>query len=150
MAGTFQFDNAALGYSVIIDDDDRVAYAYLTHDGSVVGDVWLYNCGQPPDLPEWHDRGSGPFCNPRDYARDTRFSPIDNLGEVSVTWIQDESALTSANVFIRGEMIARLAPGKKPGWSLNASKDGPLAYVLKSGLSEINPHNFSSRSDDST
>jgi hypothetical protein len=150
MAGTFQFDNAALGYSVIIDDDDRVAYAYLIYDDSVVGDVWLYNCGQSPDLPEWHDRGSAPFCNPREYAGDTRFSQIDNLGEVSVTWIQTDGALTSANVFIRGEMIARLAPGKKPGWSLNASKDGPLAYVLNSESPAIDSNDSSSRSDGST
>lgn len=31
------------GWTVVVEDDDRVAYAYLLHEGRIVGDVWLYN-----------------------------------------------------------------------------------------------------------
>ncbi|MEL6732644.1 MAG: hypothetical protein AAFP83_16055, partial [Bacteroidota bacterium] len=30
-------------YAVVIEDDQKVAYAYLLHQGKIVGDVWLYN-----------------------------------------------------------------------------------------------------------
>jgi hypothetical protein len=30
-------------WEVIVEDDDRVAYAYLVREGRILADVWLYN-----------------------------------------------------------------------------------------------------------
>jgi hypothetical protein len=35
-----------------------------------------------------------------------------------------------AEIFVREVLIARLCAGAKPGWSIAAKKDGPLARTL--------------------
>ena len=58
-----QFRSPDPRYSVVIEDDGRVAYAYLLHDDEIVGDVWLYNHGPAPAEPEWRspDAGVSPY-----------------------------------------------------------------------------------------
>jgi hypothetical protein len=51
-------------WQVIVEDDDRVAYAYLVRDGRIVTDVWLYNRMPAPQRPPWHEPGPVmPFLN---------------------------------------------------------------------------------------
>ena len=33
--------DSSSNYSAIFEDDGRVAYAYLLHDGHIIADVWL-------------------------------------------------------------------------------------------------------------
>ncbi|WP_375157246.1 hypothetical protein [Bradyrhizobium sp. RDT46] len=55
------FDESA----VIIEDDGKVAYAYmLDRNGKICSDVWLYNRCPAPIEPEWHDAANLPFANP--------------------------------------------------------------------------------------
>lgn len=35
-------------YSVVIEDDDKVCYAYLYFNKEIIGDVWLYNNVESP------------------------------------------------------------------------------------------------------
>ena len=63
-----KFLNQKTGYSVIFDDDGRVAYAYLlAPDEHIVSDVWLYNRCESPLQPEWPDQEKIPFANPASY-----------------------------------------------------------------------------------
>jgi hypothetical protein len=119
------------GTSVVIEDDGRVAYAYLLNsDGRVIADVWLYNCGAPPKKPEWTSPKKMPFMNPEAFARPDSVSPIRDEADVAVEWKVDRDSVRSAHIFVRGEVWAVLEPGSRPGWSRMALRDGPLAKVL--------------------
>ena len=119
------------GYSGIFDDDGKTAYAYLrSEDDQIVGDVWLYNHGEPPDQPEWDDPSNLPFANPREFVSGEPFDPVEDPSELRFEWIQWWDAPT-LRIHIREEPFAVLTPGSKPGWSRLAIKEGPLALPLK-------------------
>lgn len=122
------------GFRVMFEDDGRVAYAYLlAPDGKFVADVWLYNRGKPPLEPEWHDRSLMPFANPADYVEeDGRFMIPTKPSDISVDWDASDPSGLTARIHVHGELFAMLRPGSKPGWSLLAVRNGPLA--LKLGL----------------
>lgn len=127
-----EFQHAETGLAVVIDDDGRVAWAYLrTADGEVIGDVWLYNHGPAPEEPDWTDPTQVPFLNPASLARDLEQPPARARDDVAVEWTVDGELLL-ADVFLRGELLARLSPGSQPGWSTLAKDDGPCARVLPS------------------
>ena len=113
------------GMSVIIEDDGRVAYAYLKQHGEIVADVWLYNVVATPDENTWTDKAQTPFLNPRNYCTQEEFRRITPDTQVTCT-------LASRHVEVRveGQLMARLSPGIKPGWSRLARISGPLAKPL--------------------
>ncbi|MEO0912171.1 MAG: hypothetical protein AAFY59_04175 [Pseudomonadota bacterium] len=130
MTGFATFADPRSGFSVVFEDDGRVAYAYLL-DGNdrIVGDVWLYNRCVAPLEPEWISPDGMPFANPVGYAReDAGFLPVEEIGDVSVSW---SAAPVAAVVHLRGARFARLMEGSKPGWCVLALKDGPLARVME-------------------
>ena len=123
---------ADAGPSVVIEDNGRVGYAYfLSKSGAVVGDVWLYNRCKAPLSPEWIDRNKAPFANPVGFANeDNVFTLPESADELEIRWSNSTSVLR-AGIYLRGLLIAELAEGLKPGFALAASKDGPLAMVLR-------------------
>jgi len=122
-----EFDNH---YSVKIQDDGRVAYAYLYEGEDVVGDVWLYNQQAPPATSFWLPEDM-PFLNPREYLADNAsIKPITDESQVRCEWNESkDDGLIEAGIYIRDKFIASVAVGAKPGWSVLVAKDGPLAYV---------------------
>jgi hypothetical protein len=118
--------------SVVIEDNGRVAYAYLLdHDKQICSDVWLYNRRPTPIEPEWHDREGAPYANPAPFVDDREIFALPRSGDdFSVEWKREDSSYL-ARVHIRTTLAAVLADGHKPGWSVLAKKDGPLAKVLK-------------------
>ncbi|KQQ73778.1 hypothetical protein ASF70_08225 [Rhizobium sp. Leaf321] len=129
---TASYGDPNSGFSVVFEDDGRVAYAYLlTPDAYIVADVWLYNRVGMSVEPEWHDRNLMPFANPSEFIRhDLSFDFPEAPSDISVTWNASEPLVPTAHVHINGELFGRLRPGSKPGWSLMAAKDGPLALIL--------------------
>lgn len=117
--------------ALVVEDDGRVAYAYLLNaEGQIRGDVWLYNRCPTPTEPEWFDREKAPFANPVPFASpDVDFSMPSSVRDLSVQWEGDRGACV-AKLFIHGRLTAVLMEGVKPGWSVMAEKDGPLAKVL--------------------
>jgi hypothetical protein len=125
-----EFTHDVTGFTVCVDDDGRVAWAYLrAPDGELVGDVWLYNHGPAPDEVDWTDPSAVPFLNPSSHARDLEQAPPRGRDDFSVEWTLDGELLL-ADIFLRGELLARLTPGSQPGWSTLAKEDGPCARVL--------------------
>ena len=120
------------GYSVLVDDDGRVAYAYLLDpNNAIVGDVWLYNRGITPSESEWKDSTKMPFANPIDFVKkDRAFITIRGLSEINLRWGKTNVGI-KVSVFIRNELFAILIEGEKPGRSVLAEKNGPLARVLE-------------------
>jgi hypothetical protein len=119
---------------LLIEDDGRVCYAYayaLDGDDQILGDVWLYNRCATPDAPEWDKPDDLPFANPREFvATDLDFQPPASPSDISVSWLPTAAGDFHVQVYIRDQLIARLGHGTKPGWSILAGKDGPLAKVL--------------------
>jgi hypothetical protein len=129
---TYEFFCGDNERSVIIDDDGRVAYAYLVGaKKEIYGDVWLYNRGPAPIAPEWHDRDAGPYANPADYVDQTIVFPLPRSpADISVEWeVRDGHYI--AYVFFYQKLVAILADDFKPGWALLAKNDGPLAKVMR-------------------
>lgn len=123
--------------SLVIEDDGKVAYAYMCDEGDqIIGDVWLFNRGDAPKEPEWRDRTKAPFANPADYVLEVQFSPPIDLNEFSIVWEMGERYV--AKIFLRNKIFATLADNEKPGKAILAKKNGPLAGVLsiESGIDE--------------
>ena len=110
--------------AVIVEVDDRVAYAYLLENDEIVGDVWLYNVAPTPETVDWRDRDAMPFLNPRSFCSD---EPAPDLRQdVECRWVED-----AVEICAGGIVVGRLAAGAKPGWSRMARMDGPLARTLR-------------------
>lgn len=118
-----QVGDVAEGYSVVVEDDGKVAYAYL-HDPShaIIGDVWLYNRGPTPKSVDWANRDLLPFANPQDFASATTIEPLQREADVMVQWKRASGQPLQANLYIRGELFAVLKDGSTPGWSRLAAK----------------------------
>lgn len=121
--------DTASGYSVMVEDDGHVAYAYLQDTvGEFLADVWLYNRAETPVEPEWHDRTKMPFLNPAPYVRtDVVLTCMEEPSDISVHWEALEQDMIRAWVYLHKKLVGVLVPGAKPGWSLLAARDGPLA-----------------------
>ncbi len=113
-------------YSVIIEDDGRVAYAYLRADDIVVSDVWLYNRCEAPLKAEWRDRTKLPFANPLGFGSENKLGPILSEDDVNIQWGGD-----TVWIHIHGLLWAVLNSGEKPGCCRLALRDGPLAKLLE-------------------
>jgi hypothetical protein len=120
-------------YSVIIEDDGRVAYAYLYLAEEIVGDIWLYNQLETPGRTDWNAKEM-PFLNPAEFIVDDNIiNPIKDNSEVDCKWFlnSDNEFLQEVDIFLRGNLIAKLKHGSMPGWSTLVKKDGPLAKILR-------------------
>jgi hypothetical protein len=118
-------------YRAVFEDDGRTGYAYLLKDKDVVSDVWLYNHGEPPSAPEWHDPSNAPFRNPKQYVKSECVMPANSPKDIRFIW--DRGPNTNdikVSIEIRGEICGQLKPHVKPGWARYALKDGPLARIM--------------------
>lgn len=141
MACEGKFTSSETGYSLVFEDDGRVAYAYLLDPiGEIVSDVWLYNRGGTPAEPEWQRPELAPYANPAGYcvAHDD-FRPVDDIKEVDVEWGSADDGTVKADVYLRDELFAIVAEGVEPGWCRFALKDGPLANVMPAAESATPP-----------
>ena len=116
----------------IIEDNGRVAYAYLVKGNTTVGDLWLYNQAESPIEPEWRDRTKMPFLNPVSFVDSVSMAqPLKTSDDLAVVWELDQDGIvTKAKLFLFGQLYGVLAPLAKPGWCIAALKDGPLAKTL--------------------
>lgn len=117
-------------YTLVVEDDGRVAYGYLLHENTIIGDVWLYNQHASPANTDWQDVENMPFLNPEKDVKEN-IPAILAINQVEVIWSLSASELSKAEIFIRGRLVAIISPGAKPGWSALVKADNPLARVLK-------------------
>jgi len=117
-------------YSLKIEDDGRVAYAYLYEGEDVIGDVWLYNQQEAPAVSFWRAEDM-PFLNPTEYLeKDAAIKPITAETEIRCEWTESlNDGLIEVGIYIRDKFIASITSDSKPGWSVLVVKDGPLALV---------------------
>ncbi len=74
-------------YSLVIEDDGRVCYAYLLKGQEIIGDVWLYNQDKTPAAVNWKSSEELPFLNPSEFVNEGYdFNPIQSTDQLSVQW----------------------------------------------------------------
>jgi hypothetical protein len=121
---------------LVIEDDGRTGYAYLLRDRKIVSDVWLYNRAPTPEKAAWESPEQSPLINPRPFARaEHLFSLPNRKFDLSIGWRRAGDGSLEAEIRLRGQIIAKLIEDEKPGASLMAAKDGPLARMLKRAVS---------------
>lgn len=116
-------------FSIVIDDDDKVCYAYLYEKDQIVGDVWLYNHIETPKFVDWMNKKDLPFANPEMYVKQN-IPPFDELTNIEVKWGMYLNEIYS-EIYVSNFLLAKLKIGSLPGWSTLVKKDGPLALVYK-------------------
>lgn len=112
--------------AVVVEQDERVAYAYLLERGAIVGDVWLYNVTMAPERAEWLEPAPRmPFRN-----------PVTNCSADGESHQQDEFDVRwgalGAEIYLGTELAGRIWPGAKPGQAGRARRRSPIADVLTS------------------
>src|SRR5215469_4091215 len=123
------FSAKGLDYKLWIEDDGRVCYAYLLDpDGNISSQVWLYNRGSNPQT--FEDAPGEPPRNPKVFVADTTYTLPKSTDDLSAQWAHAGGVLYG-RVLIRREIVAILAPGIDPGWSVLAKTDGPVAKALR-------------------
>jgi hypothetical protein len=117
-------------YSLIIEDDGRVAYAYLMEYGDIIGDVWLYNHQEANEASRLNNQQM-PWLNPTEYLKnEASIAPITNKNDVRCEWNESPNdGLIEVSITLHDKFIAQIVSGSKPGWSVLVAKDGPLAQV---------------------
>ena len=116
-----RFDEPAGSRAVVLDDDGRVALAYLLNGEDIVGDVW----SRAPEAVDWKDRSQVPFLNPRSLCASEDVPRLSRHSSVRCAWFENGVEVTD------GTLMARLEHGAKPGWSRLALRAGPLAKPLR-------------------
>lgn len=120
-------------YSLIIEDDGKACYAYLLFDNKVIGDIWLYNQSETPIAPEWNKKEAMPFLNPKEFTKDVNeIGLLDCNREIEIQWsfVDDNCTIDQVKIHVDGRIVAVMKQNSKPGQSINAKKDGPLAKLL--------------------
>ena len=115
------------GRRLVLEDDGRVAYAYLLEHGEIVGDVWLYNVGPDPEEVNWQERADAPLRNPARYCTAQVLPRIDQRRSITCVWSEQ-----GVSLHVDGFRWAYLRKGSKPGWSIKARTSGPLARPFDS------------------
>ena len=87
------------------------------------------NFAREPETPPWADPSRRPpFANPAEFVVPGRFGVVSVPDEISFNWsYREDNAPVAVEIWIRGEIHGRIAPGSKPSYCRLAAKDGPLA-----------------------
>jgi hypothetical protein len=119
----------------VVDDNGRVAYAYLIRHEEIVGDLWLYNQAAAPTDTDCSKRDDMPFLNPVALVNVSQMAaPLLSDADVSAEWIMDSDGLANkVLLYLHGRLYGVLALMAKPGWCVAALQDGPLAKRLNPG-----------------
>lgn len=111
--------------AAVVEDDGRVAYAYLIVGGELLGDVWLRNVGGDPQTVHFKRDDEMPFRNPR-FCATPSLQRIGATSELRCDWDARGVVLS-----VGGIPWAPLDAGSKPGWSRGAALAGPLAKPME-------------------
>ncbi len=120
-----RFDAPDGDLALIVEDDARVAYAYLLQNEQVVSDVWLYNIAPAPETAQWSDPREMPFLNPAEYCKPGSITRLAKESNIQCKWYPN-----AVELLVDGTSWAYLEKGRKPSWSRWTLREGPLARPL--------------------
>ena len=115
-------------YSVIIEDEGHVAYAYLLKKKKIIAHLWLYN--QLNQMDNSSLESGDTFVMPLENIKPGfKLNPIINQEDVYVNWnFSEDSKTIEASIFIRGEFLGNMNNHDKHGCSKAIINDCPGAY----------------------
>lgn len=115
------------GYSLIIDDNGSVAYAYLLYDEDILSEVWLYN-REPSPYKNWKDikQEDLPPQNIEKYVTES-IIPISFEYSIEDNWDIDSEGMVQVNISINEKLVAILNERHKIGSSTMVTEDTPIA-----------------------
>lgn len=119
-------------FTVIFEDDGRVAYCYMMKSGDIISDVWLYNRAKTPTVYPWKTNELPPYLNPKDFCLEINRELPKSVSDVDIRWKTDSDNNVFAFVIILGSLFSILSSNEKPGRALFAAQSGPLARPLDS------------------
>ena len=120
-------------YLVTVEDNGRVAYAYLKNkiDKEIHGYVWLYNRCEAPIVPEWSNKEKIPFLNPAGYTDESSWIQCEvKVQDVTVYWEYEEDQPV-AYVYVFSDLYGVIGFNDKPGYARHATENNPLAKVME-------------------
>lgn len=120
-----KFNELGTSRAIVIEDDGRVAYAYLLVEDTIVGDVWLYNVTKAPTDRVWRNQPSRPYLNPEEFCVTVNHVRLSETSMVECVWFPHHAC-----VMVDGILWAVLWEGSKPGRSRLAKIRGPLALPI--------------------
>lgn len=122
-------------FSVIMEIEEPVVYAYLLDGKEIISDVWLNNLNDNV-CPDWTDRTKLPFENKPEYIQNfEKTVRLDSLSDDCVEWSFDtQDNLIMVKLSKDKVCVAVMIPHKKPGSSINAVVDTRLAFTLKENI----------------
>lgn len=115
-------------WSCAVEDGEASAWLHLLKAGERIASVWLYNHGPAPKEYPWTNGSAPPMQNPKDFVLDVAIRRAQSPEDWQATWIVEPSkGGVEVRLFLRGELIAIVAPEWNPGFCRYASKKSPLA-----------------------
>ena len=120
-----RYDDQQTDRSLVVEDDGRVAFAYLLIAEKIVSNAWLYNVAEAPKTAPWLDGLQIPCLNPREFCAGGTVTRLSDARSVRFVWSPE-----GVDLMLNDHLVARLEKGCKPGWSKFAAKSGPLAKPL--------------------
>lgn len=123
------FYNKDENYSVIVEANSKVCYAYLLSNDEIIGDVWLGNQIPISNEIDFSDPSQMPFPNPEEYLLNPK-ELIEDFEPILIDW-EIFSSTKKVIVYFHNDTKVMLKEGAKPGWSNKVKKSGPLAKVIK-------------------
>jgi hypothetical protein len=117
-------------YSVIIEDNGLVSYAYLLFNDEVIGDVWINNkTNDSSKQVDFTDVSQMPFMNPIENISNIYMNISINYNNIGLHWRLSSNKI-KVLIFLESEIIVALEDGAKPGWSNIVINNSPVANKL--------------------
>lgn len=106
-------------WTVVVEEDGDVAYAYLLRDQKIVSHVWLYNAHRNSSKQELAAL----------VAADVTVRPLRFEVSVRAIWREATAERVVVEIWLYGRLHACLSSDSSPGWCRLAKTDGPLALA---------------------
>ncbi len=123
----FQIKNS--DYSLIIENNGSVVYAYLLKGKNIISELWLYNIGMAR-YKTWDniEDDDMPLQNLDKYIR-KKYTTFPSIEDITIQWLTKKNYL-AVYVYINDDLIGYLDNDNKIGYSVLVNQDTPIAKRL--------------------
>lgn len=110
---------------LIVEDNGKVAHAYMCEtSGKLLGVVWLWNHGPPPD--DFEGVRGEPVRNPKRYLI-AWGDPVPESGDEIKVNFMIKDGVPDCAIYVRDRLLASVSKGSFPGRNVNVAVENDLA-----------------------
>ncbi len=114
-------------FSIVIEDNGYVAYAYLLKNEDIISELWLYNRGNIL-YDNWDNISEDDFpLQNLDCFINKTIKPISTDKDINIKWSFNDDNNIKAYIFIHDELIGSLESKEPIGFSKLVFQDTPIA-----------------------